>query len=227
MNWGPILTTLTKTNNLAIIAVDGPAASGKGTLARTMAAHFNYAYLDTGALYRGVALLVLQNYADPSDDIAALNAARQLDLATLETPGVKAALRRQAVGEAASRVAAKPDVRQQILQMQRDFAAHPPDAKAGAILDGRDIATVVCPWATHKLFITARADVRAHRRFLELKQNDATILQTDVLADIKARDTRDMNRATAPLRQAEDAHLLDTSDLSIEEALMAALALIT
>ena len=210
-----------------IIAVDGPAASGKGTLARKLAAHFDYAYLDTGALYRAVALTVLRAGGQPSDDAAALAAAQNLDMAQLEAADFAADLRSAETGLAASVVAAKPPVRAAILQAQRAFADTPPDNKQGAVLDGRDIGTVVCPEARVKLFITARAEVRAARRHKELvAQNEQLSLQ-DVLADIEARDVRDATRDTAPMKQAADAHLLDTSDLSIEEAFAAALALAT
>ena len=144
----------------------------------------------------------------------------------LQDSDFAAALRTAATGAAASYVAAVPEVRAAILSAQRQFAATPPDAKAGAILDGRDIGTVVYPDADKKLFITARAEVRAERRFQELRAQDDTLSFDTVLADIEARDARDMNRATAPLKQAADAHLLDTSDLSIEEAFNAALALL-
>lgn len=209
-----------------LIAVDGPAASGKGTLARRLAAHFDYAYLDTGALYRAVALCVLRAGQDAADEDAAIAAARALDMRLLDDADFAAALRTAETGAAASYVAAVPDVRAAILSAQRQFAAAPPDGKAGAILDGRDIGTIVCPQADKKLFITARAEVRAARRFEELKTQDPKLVPATVLADIEARDARDMNRATAPLKQAADAHLLDTSDLSIEEAFNAALALL-
>lgn len=209
-----------------VIAVDGPAASGKGTLARRLAAHFDYAYLDTGALYRAVALCVLRSGEDPADEEAAIAAARTLDMHLLEDADFAVALRTAETGAAASHVAAVPDVRAAILTAQHQFAANPPGDKPGAVLDGRDIGTVVCPAADQKLFITARAAVRAERRFNELKTQDETLSFETVLADIEARDARDMNRATAPLKQAADAHLLDTSDLSIEEAFNAALALL-
>ena len=209
-----------------IVAVDGPAASGKGTLARRLAARLDYAYLDTGALYRAVALCVLRAGQDPTDSEAAIAAARALDMHLLDDADFAAALRTAETGAGASHVAAVPEVRAAILTAQRQFATTPPDAKAGAILDGRDIGTVVCPDADKKLFITARAEVRAERRFQELRAQDDTLSFATVLADIEARDARDMNRATAPLKQAEDAHLLDTSDLSIEEAFNAALALL-
>jgi cytidylate kinase len=210
-----------------IIAVDGPAASGKGTLARRLAAHFDYAYLDTGALYRAVALCVLRQGQDPADTKAAVAAARNLDMAKLDEPDFAAALRTAQTGLAASIVAAEPDVRAAILLAQRQFGETPPDGKQGAILDGRDIGTIVCPDADAKLFITARAQVRAERRWKELVAQDHSLSLAHVLADIEARDARDAGRATAPMKQAEDAHLLDTSDLSIEEAFAAALALVT
>ena len=209
-----------------IIAVDGPAASGKGTLARKLAAHFDYAYLDTGALYRAVALSVIEAGGDPSDDEAAVTAARTLNMRRLEEAETAAALRTAQIGVAASLVAAKPAVREAILQAQRQFADTPPNGKKGAVLDGRDIGTVVCPDAPAKLFITARADVRAQRRHAELLAGDPSVTFAHVLADIEARDARDAGRATAPMKQAADAHLLDTSDLSIEEAFTAALALV-
>ncbi len=210
-----------------IIAVDGPAASGKGTLARRLAAHFDYAYLDTGSLYRALAYDVLRRGEAPEDASAGLRAAKALDLAVLNDPDVLAALRSDDVGTAASLVAAQPDTRAAILQIQRDIADTPPDDKAGAVLDGRDIGTIVCPRATHKVFVTARAEIRAERRWRELLQHDPQVSLEDVLADLKARDQRDSERITAPMRAAKDAHLLDTSDLSIEEAFAAALALVS
>lgn len=210
-----------------IIAVDGPAASGKGTLARRIAAHFNYAYLDTGSLYRALAYDVLRRGEAPDDASAGLRAAKALNLAMLDDPDILTALRTDAVGTAASVVAAQPDTRAAILQIQRDIASSPPDGKAGAVLDGRDIGTVICPDAAHKIFVTARAEIRAERRWNELRQHNPQVLLEDVLADLKARDQRDSARATAPMRAAQDAHLLDTSDLSIEEAFAAALALVS
>jgi cytidylate kinase len=213
-------------NPKPVIAVDGPAASGKGTLARKLAAHFDYAYLDTGALYRAVAVRVVQAGGDPADDEAALHAAQSLDMRQLEEPDFARALRTAQAGRAASVVAAKPPVRAAILRAQQQFADMPPFGKNGVVLDGRDIGTVVCPDAPAKLFITARAEVRAKRRYGELRADEPTLAFSDVLADITARDARDAGRAAAPMKQAADAHLLDTSDLSIEEAFSAALALV-
>ena len=215
------------TSEAVIIAVDGPAASGKGTLARRLAAHFDYAYLDTGSLYRALAFDVLRRGEAPEDASAGLRAAKAFDLTMLNDPDTLAALRTDAVGTAASMVAAQRDTRAAILQIQRDIAETPPEGKAGAVLDGRDIGTIVCPQAAHKIFVTARAEIRAERRWQELRRHDPQISPEDVLADLKARDQRDSARATAPMRAAEDAHLLDTSDLSIEEAFAAALALVS
>ena len=207
-----------------IIAVDGPAASGKGTLARRLAAHYDFAYLDTGALYRAVALGVMDAGDQIEDESAAVRAVENLNMAWLEEGDFAARLRTADTGLAASVVAAMAPVRAAILAAQRQFATMPPDNKAGAVLDGRDIGTVVCPDAAAKLFITARAEIRAQRRFTELRENDGSLSFETVLADIQARDGRDANRATAPMKQADDAALLDTSDLSIEEAFAAALA---
>ena len=209
-----------------IIAVDGPAASGKGTLARRLAAHFDFAYLDTGALYRAVALSVILAGGNLENESDAVAAAESLDMARLEDSDFAARLRTAETGLAASIVAAMPRVRAAILAAQRQFAMQPPDGKKGAILDGRDIGTIVCPDAAAKLFITARAEIRAERRFAELRVNDGSLNLETVLADIHARDARDEGRATAPMKQADDAPLLDTSDLSIEEAFVAALALV-
>ncbi len=205
------------------IAIDGPAASGKGTIARRLATYFGYAYLDTGALYRAVAVLVRQAGQDITNETAAVAAAQRLAPDQLDAADLKAELRSAQTGKDASIVAAMPEVRAAILQFQRDFAA---SSSPGCILDGRDIGTIVCPDAPHKLFITARADIRAERRWKELVQNDPSLALAEVLHDIEQRDARDQNRATAPLRQAEDALLLDTSNLSIEGAVKAALDLL-
>ena len=216
----------TATAAACIIAVDGPAASGKGTLARRLATHFDFAYLDTGALYRAVALSVILAGGNLENESDAVAAAESLDMARLEDSDFAARLRTAETGLAASIVAAMPRVRAAILAAQRQFATQPPDGKKGAILDGRDIGTIVCPDAAAKLFITARAEIRAERRFAELRVNDGSLNLETVLADIHARDARDEGRATAPMKQADDAPLLDTSDLSIEEAFVAALALV-
>lgn len=201
-----------------IIAVDGPAASGKGTLARRLARHFGYHYLDTGSLYRAVALGLIRRGLDPADPGQAAMAAAALTPPDRDDPD----LRTEAVSAAASIVAAYPDVRAHVLEYQRRFAAQRP----GAVLDGRDIGTIVCPQAEAKLFVTARPEVRARRRQLEHEAQGEKVDFAALLADIIARDARDMNRAVAPLKPAPDARLLDTSDLDIEAAFQAALGLI-
>ena len=205
-----------------IIAVDGPAASGKGTLARKIAAHYNLAHLDTGLLYRAVGAAVLRAGHDPADQQAALAAARALSAEGLDDPF----LRTSEVGRAASIVAANADVRAALLDYQRAFATEPPEGKDGSVLDGRDIGSVVCPDADVKFFVTADPEVRAHRRFLELKAKDASMTEDRVLADIRERDARDAGRGAAPMVVAPGAYLLDTSDLSIEAAFAAARAFI-
>ena len=209
-----------------IIAVDGPAASGKGTLARKLAAHFDFAYLDTGALYRAVAVSVMAAGGKVDNEADAVAAAKRFNMAQLADSDFAARLRTAETGRAASVVAAMPDVRAAIILAQRQFADTPPAGKKGAVLDGRDIGTNICPDAVAKLFITARPDIRAQRRWQELKADDAELSLATVLNDIEQRDARDAGRAAAPMRQAADAHLLDTSDLSIEEAFAAALALV-
>ncbi|MBO6632965.1 (d)CMP kinase [Parvibaculum sp.] len=205
-----------------VIAVDGPAASGKGTLARKLAAHYGFAYLDTGSLYRAVGHAVRAGGGDPADEAAALAAAQALDITKID----EKAIRTPEAGEAASLVAAMPPVRAAILHFQRNFAENPPDGKTGAVLDGRDIGTVVCPSAQAKLFVVASPQVRAHRRWLELKNSGSQVSEAQVLEDIEERDRRDAARAASPMKPAADAHLLDTSDLSIEAAFGAAVAII-
>ena len=201
-----------------VIAVDGPTAAGKGTLARMLAAELGFNYLDTGSLYRAIAWTMLERGADPKDQELATEVARALDIEGIED----ALLRTSDVAEAASIVAAFPPVRAEILDFQRRYARKRP----GAVVDGRDIGTVVCPDAEVKLFVTASPETRANRRFLELIAKGETISEPEVLADVKARDERDTSRADSPLKPAEDAHLLDTSNLSIEAAFRAAMGLI-
>jgi cytidylate kinase len=207
-----------------VIAIDGTAACGKGTLARLLALHYGFAHLDSGALYRLVALGVIDASGDPSNVEDAVRSARVIDPVGI----ADMRLRSVAVGEAASRVAAIPEVRSAILQFQRDFAARPPGGAAGAVIDGRDIGTIICPQATAKLFVNARPEVRAQRRWLELEsQNIGPTPQISaVQAELVARDARDRSRSVAPLRPAEDATLLDTSDLDIEAAFAKALELV-
>jgi cytidylate kinase len=201
-----------------IIAIDGPAASGKGTLAKRLAAHYRIAYLDTGALYRAVARDTLARGRDPADATAAWAAAHALDAGSLDDP----ALRGPGLGEVASLVAAHPEVRGALLAYQRAFA----HATPGAVLDGRDIGTVICPQAEAKLFVTASPEERARRRYVELTRAGIPISEAEVLADIHRRDERDQGRAAAPLRMAPDAHLLDTTNLDIDAAFRAAIDLI-
>ncbi len=213
-----------------IVAVDGPSASGKGTLARRLAAALDFAYLDTGLLYRAVGAAVLAAGGDPADPAAAAAAARNLDPTVLDPalgPALDLApLRREAVGQAASVVAPIPEVRAALLGHQRRFAAAPPGGKAGAVLDGRDIGTVVCPQAEVKIFVTASAEERAGRRHKELLERGQASIYARVVEDLRARDRRDSERAVAPLRPAEDAEVLDTSALGADEALQAALAIV-
>ncbi|PSM19381.1 MULTISPECIES: (d)CMP kinase [Nitratireductor] len=201
-----------------VIAIDGPAASGKGTLARRLAAHYGLRHLDTGLTYRAVAHRMLA-HGLPLDNVsAAETAARQIDLAQLD----REALSTHAIGEAASKVAVMAGVRAILVAAQRAFAA----AMPGAVLDGRDIGTVVCPDAAVKLYVTASAAVRATRRLREILDRGDGAHYDAILADIERRDARDMGRADSPLRPADDAHLLDTSEMDIETAFQTAKAII-
>ncbi len=201
-----------------IIALDGPAASGKGTLARRLAAHFGLPHLDTGLLYRATARILLDQGSRLDDVEAAVRAARGLALLDFD----EARLRGREMGEAASVVAALPPVRAALIDMQRAFAARP----QGAVLDGRDIGTVIAPGATVKIFVTASPEARAQRRALELRGRGEKVDYPAILEDIQKRDKRDSERADAPLKPAPDAHLLDTTDLNVEAAFTAALKLV-
>jgi CMP/dCMP kinase len=205
-----------------IIAIDGPAAAGKGTLGRRLAQHLNLAFLDTGGLYRAVALKVLDGGGDPADATVAEAAAKAIRPEDLETPR----LREDRVSQAASVVAAQPAVRAALLAFQRDFAHHPRAGFAGALLDGRDIGTVVCPDATVKLFVTASPEARATRRFKELQAARVETIYERVLQDIEQRDARDRERQTAPLQAAGDAIELDTTALDADAAFAKAADLI-
>lgn len=201
-----------------IIAIDGPAASGKGTLGARLAAHYGLRHLDTGLLYRAVAKAVIDAGHRPDDAAAAAAAAKSLDPARFDV----AVLKSHAIGEAASVVSAIREVREALLDFQRAFAAAPP----GAVLDGRDIGTVICPDADVKIFVTAAPEVRARRRAREFEANGQAVDEADILADIQRRDERDRSRAVAPLKPAADAQELDTSKLDVEAAFRAAVALV-
>jgi len=201
-----------------IIAIDGPAASGKGTLGKRLAAHYGLRHLDSGLLYRAVGKAVLDMGRPATDRDAAIAAARALDPTQIDEVALKA----PAVGEAASFVSAIPEVRAALVAFQRDFASKPP----GAVLDGRDIGTVICPDADVKIFVIATPQVRAGRRAAEYRASGRNIDDATVLADIVKRDERDQNRAAAPLKQAQDAHLLDTTHLDIDAAIRAAIDIV-
>jgi cytidylate kinase len=201
-----------------IIAIDGPAASGKGTLGKRLAANYGLRHLDTGLLYRAVAKAVLDAGERPDDPVRAAAAARSLDPTKFD----EAALKQPAVGEASSLVSTIEDVRAALREFQRTFAATPP----GAVLDGRDIGTVICPDADVKIFVTAAPEVRAQRRALEFRRAGLAVDEADILADILRRDARDAGRTSSPLKQAADAHLLDTTNMDAEAAFAAALAIV-
>jgi cytidylate kinase len=201
-----------------IIAIDGPAASGKGTLGKRLAHHYGYRHLDTGVIYRAVAKALLDARADLSDEALAVAAALELDPEKFGDPVLKT----QKVGDAASVVSAIPGVRRALVNFQRQFAADPP----GAVLDGRDIGTVICPEADVKIFVMADPKVRARRRTLEARARGEDANEAEVLADILKRDERDRNRAIAPLKAAADAYLLDNSQLDIEGGVRAAIEIV-
>jgi len=210
-----------------VIAIDGPAASGKGTLARRLAARFRFAHLDTGRLYRATAFLTLAEGDDPADPEAAAAAARRIGPGMLTDPRLSS----EPVARASSVVAAIPAVRAALLAFQREFAAHPPplaDGPAqGAVLDGRDIGTVVCPTADIKFFVTASPETRALRRFKELRESGGAAIYQTVLQDIRERDARDSERRDAPLAAAPDAVILDTTALDVERVFEQASAIIS
>ncbi|MBQ8102318.1 MULTISPECIES: (d)CMP kinase [unclassified Afipia] len=201
-----------------IIAIDGPAASGKGTLGKRLAHHYGYRHLDTGVIYRAVAYALLETGSDLTNEALAVAAALELDPEKFGNPVLKT----QKVGDAASVVSAIPKVREVLINFQRQFAADPP----GAVLDGRDIGTVICPDADVKIFVIADPHVRARRRTLEARARGEAADEAAVLADILKRDERDQNRATAPLKAAPDAYLLDNSQLDIESGVRAAIDIV-
>ena len=201
-----------------IIAIDGPAASGKGTLARKLASHYGFSYLDTGLTYRAVADQLLKRRFPLNDEDIALKTASLIDFGSLD----RVQLSEHEIGEAASKVAVMGRLRKTLVDMQKAFA----EQSKGAVLDGRDIGTVVCPDADVKLYIIAAAEVRAERRYNEMVGKGEKVDYNAILADLKRRDERDMKRAESPLKPAKDAHLLDTTKLSIEGAFAAACAII-
>lgn len=200
-----------------MIAVDGPAASGKGTIARALAAHFDLPHMDTGLLYRAVALNLWRWGGDPASEFEALRACEGIAAESSDPE-----LRSEAVSAIASRISVYPSVRSALLERQKSFAANP----EGAVLDGRDIGTVITPDASAKLFVTATAEVRAQRRVRELLGRGMPAHYEDVLIDIRARDARDSCRIAAPLQKAADADLLDTSELTVEESVSEAIRLV-
>ena len=208
-----------------VIAIDGPAASGKGTLARKLAQKMNYAHLDTGAIYRIAALYLVQHNLELTLENgirAARHIQENLDLASLQNP----ALRTDEIGSLTSKLSALPEIRSILLDTQRHFAQNPPDGFDGAVLDGRDIGTVVCPEADLKLYVTANVEARAQRRLKELHSRGLEADYEHVLQDMKDRDFRDMNREIAPLKPAQDSVLIDTTNLGPEEALQKVLVMV-
>ena len=201
-----------------IIAIDGPAASGKGTLAKRLAQHYGYRHLDTGVIYRAVAYALMSTGADLRNEALAVSAALALDPQKFDDPALKS----QQAGEAASVVSTIPRVREVLVDFQRQFAAGPP----GAVLDGRDIGTVICPDADVKIFVVADPKVRAHRRTLEARGRGEETDEAAVLEDILKRDERDRNRSVAPLKPAQDAYLLDNTNLDIEAGVRAAIDIV-
>lgn len=201
-----------------IIAIDGPLASGKGTLARALAKHYGLPHLDTGALYRATALQLIENGIEPNNEAEAVKAAHSLDLSLLENPNLRTAK----AGAGASVVAAMPEVRKALFDFQVNFA----NQKGGAVLDGRDIGTVICPNADYKFYVTASPEVRAQRRLKELHEKGENITLEELVAQIKERDTRDASRDYAPLLKASDAIELDTTELAIGDVIKKAINLI-
>lgn len=203
---------------MTTIAIDGPAAAGKGTLSRQIAEAYGFHHLDTGLTYRATAKALLDRGLPLNDEAVAADVARHLDLGGLD----RTVLSAHDIGEAASKIAVMPSVRRALVEAQREFA----DRQPGTVLDGRDIGTVVCPDAAVKLYVTASTDVRARRRYDEIIANGGNADYDAVFADVRRRDERDMGRADSPLRPADNAHLLDTSEMSIEAAFSAARSII-
>lgn len=220
-----------KLSKKIIIAVDGPAGAGKGTLANRLAEHLTLAFLDTGKLYRAVGFRVLNQGGDPDNHELAVKTASNLSPSELFSLLKKPELTTEEAGQAASKVSAIPEVRQALLKLQRNFAENPPASDEipnpqGAVLDGRDIGTVICPQADFKFFITAEVKIRAQRRLLELQERGEKVIYEQVLKDMKERDERDSKRKIAPLVPAESAFVLDTSYLNAEEVFLQAVSFI-
>ncbi|MBT4879500.1 MAG: (d)CMP kinase [Alphaproteobacteria bacterium] len=205
-----------------IIAIDGPSGSGKGTLAKKLADHFDFAFLDTGLLYRAVAFIMRSQGLDPNNEQTCEKVAQQIREEDLQSP----LLRDESVGEIASIVSSYPGVRAALLAFQKNFCSTPPRNKPGAILDGRDIGTVICPEADYKFFIFANPDIRAERRWKELQKRGTTCIYDHVLQDMKERDARDTTRTTSPLLPAKDAFIIDTSELTIDQVFEEVLSII-
>ena len=208
----------TQSRPAIIIAVDGPSASGKGTIARKLAAKFGFAHLDTGLLYRAVAMVVILSGDDPTDPLKAENAARAFTYEGLSKIKDDPFLRGERVSQGASKVAAIPAVRAALLKFQQDFCQNPPMGKAGAVLDGRDIGTVIAPHAPVKLYITASTEARAERRFKELQGRGENVTYATVLKDMQERDVRDTSRSAAPAKPAADAIVIDTTNMTADAA---------
>lgn len=224
-NLGDICLKYNIKSKILVIAVDGPSASGKGTVAKRLAAHYGFAHLDTGALYRAVALAVLRQGGDPSQPGVVIGAAKALDASAVRGYCDDPDLRKEETSRAASRVSAFPEVREALLQFQLDFCSNPPDGKRGAVLDGRDIGTVIAPQAPVKLYVTASAEIRAQRRTKELRGKGENVNYEAVLEDMRQRDARDSSRSVAPAVAAPDAVVLDTTELDADQAFAKALAI--
>ena len=207
-----------------VITIDGPAAAGKGTLARRLAEYFDFAYLDTGSIYRAVGLKTLRAGGQPTDIVVATRSAETLTAEEFGALLLDPELRADATADAASKVAAVPGVRAALLAFQRGFAARPPGGKPGAVLDGRDAGTVICPDAPIKLFVTASVEARANRRFKELQGRGEAAISSAVLQDLQARDAKDRDRGIAPLKPAEDAYRLDSTALDADGVFKTALS---
>lgn len=208
-----------------VIAVDGPSASGKGTIATRLAAHYDFAHLDTGAIYRAVALAVLRQGGDVSQPKVAEAAAKALDAITVKAYGDDPALRSEEISSAASRLSVFPAVRKSLFQFQRDFCENPPENRGGAVLDGRDIGTVIAPEAPVKLYVTASCEVRAERRTKELRAKGENVNYETVLEEMRRRDARDSSRDAAPAVAAPDAVVIDTTGMDADQAFAKALAI--